>query len=71
MEFGSNWLQPIQSQLVRLHPNLYDIELYDYNSRCQTEMKTGHVQDYALAEQSGKDASFEVFVASYAKSLHG
>ena len=69
MEFGSNWLQPIQSRLVKLYPKLSDIELDDYNSRCQTAMKAGHDQVYALAEQSGKDASFDAFVASYTKSF--
>lgn len=69
MEFGSNWLQPIQSRLVKLYPKLSDIELDDYNSKCQAAMKTGHEQVYALAEESGKDASFEAFVASYSKSF--
>lgn len=68
MEFGSNWLQPIQSRLVKLYPELSETEIENYNSKCKTAMTTGHNQVYALAEQSGKDASFDIFAANYTKS---
>jgi hypothetical protein len=69
MEFGSNWLQPIQSRLVKLYPELTENELDSFNSKCQTAMKTGHNQVYALAEEFGKDASIEVFSVNYSKSF--
>lgn len=69
LEFGSNWLQPIQFRLVKLYPELSETQLDNYNSQCQIAMKTGHEQVYALAELSGKDISFDTFVTSFTKSF--
>ena len=69
MEFGSNWLQPIQSRLVKLYPELSEGELDSFNSKCKTAMTSGHDQVYALAEEFGKEVSFDVFSANYSKSF--
>lgn len=68
MEFGFNWLQPVQSRLAKLYPELSETELENYNLQCKTAMTRGHEQVYALAEQSGKDASFDIFAANYSTS---
>lgn len=42
MEFGENWLQPIQSRLAAKYPDLAAAELEAYNAACQKAMKSGH-----------------------------
>jgi hypothetical protein len=38
MEFGSNWLQPIQSRLAGRYPRLTTDELDAYEAACRTAM---------------------------------
>jgi hypothetical protein len=42
LEFGSNWLEPIQSRLSNKYPELSTDELNKYNSICRAAMKDGH-----------------------------
>lgn len=42
LEFGPNWLQPIQSRLSEKFSNLQPDELNIYDSICRTAMKDGH-----------------------------
>lgn len=65
LEFGSNWLQPIQSRLAKRYPELTESELDNFNSQSQASMTAGHKQVYTSVEQSGIEASFELFAASY------
>jgi hypothetical protein len=68
MEFGSNWLQPIQSRLLKLYPELSESELDNFNTKCKTAMTAGHYQVYVLAEELGKEVSFDLFLTNYSKS---
>lgn len=69
MEWGEDWLKPIQERLRAIDPNLTDTQLDDYNSICQDAMKFGHAKMYALAEKAGsgvdRDAFFRVFKDRY------
>jgi hypothetical protein len=52
MEWGKDWLQPIQSRLAKGYPKLTAKELDDYNKVCQEAMKAGHqLVDSLLSEQ--------------------
>ena len=42
MEFGANWLQPIQSRLAKKFPELKSTELDSYNTICGEAMHFGH-----------------------------
>lgn len=44
MEFGENWLQPIQSRLGAEFPELSSRDLERYNSTCREAMDFGHAQ---------------------------
>jgi hypothetical protein len=46
LEFGSNWLQPIQSRLSMKFPDLQTDELNKYDTICRTAMKDGHEYVY-------------------------
>lgn len=39
LEWGENWLRPIQERLARLYPNLRSDQLDECNSTCQSVMK--------------------------------
>lgn len=64
MEFGSNWLQPINERLRSKFPNLSEQELKEYNTLCQSAMKRGHNYIYdtlnMLAENDGTIRSIEL-----------
>ncbi len=42
MEFGKDWLQPIQSRLAKRHPQLTTAELDTYDDACGAAMRFGH-----------------------------
>jgi hypothetical protein len=42
MEFGSNWLQPIQSRLSEKYINLSNDELNHFDKVCRKAMNDGH-----------------------------
>lgn len=42
MEFGENWLQPIQGRLRRLYPALETHEADAYDAACRAAMNAGH-----------------------------
>lgn len=44
MEFGTNWLQPIQKRLAKKHPQLSQAELDEYDRVCREAMNFGHTQ---------------------------
>lgn len=39
LEWGQNWLMPIQSRLAKIYPDLSPRELDEHNSTCQSVMK--------------------------------
>lgn len=57
MEWGPDWLKPIQERLGARFPALSLAELDEANTICQAAMRCGHaaVHDYAAA--TGKDVS--------------
>lgn len=44
MEFGQNWLRPIQSRLAGLFPRLSKEEFDEYDRICREAMKYGHAK---------------------------
>jgi hypothetical protein len=68
MEFGENWLKPIQSRLAALEPNLRPAELEEYNSICQAAMKSSNGWIYSTAEKSGQEPDRKVWEAEVLSS---
>ena len=56
MEWGKDWLKPIQERLAVRHPELLPEELDEVNTLCQAAMQFGHGYVYDLALKSGRDA---------------
>lgn len=44
LEFGENWLQPIQTRLAQQHPELSSAELEECDAICREAMTFGHEQ---------------------------
>ena len=69
MDWGENWLAPVQERLHRKHPKLQRTELDEVNAACQQAMKLGHDTAYGLVRRKGKDATQDEFtqavLASY------
>jgi hypothetical protein len=55
LEFGPNWLHPIQSHLSKKFPDLQTDELDKYDSICRTAMKDGHEFIYKTLEIAAKE----------------
>ncbi len=56
MNWGENWLAPIQERLRLQHPRLSAAELDELNEACQAAMKFGHETAYELVQTQGADA---------------
>lgn len=52
LEFGPNWLQPIQSRLSAKFQELKSDELNKYDSICRSAMKQGHDYIYKTLEKA-------------------
>ena len=61
MEWGEDWLKPIQERLSKAYPGLLKEQLDEYSAICQAVMKYGHDQTYKLAELKGNKVSAEEF----------
>jgi hypothetical protein len=61
MEWGENWLKPIQERLALRRPALSQSELDEINAICQAAMKFGHDSVYDLALKSGSKTKLEDF----------
>jgi hypothetical protein len=61
MEWGKDWLEPIQARLARSHPSLSRAELDDYDSACREAMKFGHAEVARIWTEVG-NAENEAFV---------
>lgn len=55
MEFGPNWLQPIQSRLSETFPDLQTEELNKYDSISRTAMRDGHEFIYKTLETAADE----------------
>jgi len=67
MEWGSNWLQPIQARLRQKYPKFSAAELDAYDSVCRAAMKFGHETVYSLAQKHGKNPEYEDFARELRK----
>jgi len=54
MEWGENWLKPIQARLRLRYPQLSQAELDEFNRLSQEAMKFGHDTAYELAMAAAK-----------------
>jgi hypothetical protein len=54
MEFGEQWLQPIQTRLAAKFPSLSGANLDAYDSACREAMRFGH-QQVVLTIRKSKD----------------
>lgn len=63
MEFGENWLEPIQSRLAERFPELNARERNECDKVCRAAMRFGHQQVAAAlrVDVSGGDAARAVF----------
>jgi hypothetical protein len=64
MDWGENWLAPIQGRLHKIHPRLQISELDEIDAACRQAMNFGHETLYELRIRQGKDVSTEEFTAS-------
>jgi hypothetical protein len=55
LEFGENWLEPIQARMSAKFPMLAVEELDALNTNCQAAMNFGHDLLYSMAESEGSD----------------
>ena len=54
MEWGENWLKPIQARLRLRYPQLSQAELDEFNRLCKEAMSFGHDTAYQLAMETAK-----------------
>jgi hypothetical protein len=57
MEFGQDWLKPIQLRLSQLHPELTPAELDRLNETCRSAMSYGHKVTYEQSVSLGAAVS--------------
>lgn len=62
MDWGEDWLAPIQGRLAKRHPDLRRDQLDELDTVCQEAMRFGHETAYDLVRMQGKDATQDVFV---------
>jgi hypothetical protein len=63
MDWGENWLAPIQGRLHKIHPRLTAGELDEIDAACRQAMNFGHDSLYELRTKHGKEISAEDFAA--------
>ena len=63
MDWGQDWLAPIQERMLQRHSWLKAEELDKLNADCQAAMQSGHDTAYALVRGQGAAASQEEFVS--------
>lgn len=61
MEWGPDWLMPIQERLAKKYPRLSEIELDEINAICQAAMSFGHGTVYDLVREHGRDIALQQF----------
>ena len=64
MDWGENWLAPVQDRLHQLHPDLRPEELNELNAACQEAMKVGHEIAYELVRERGQNVTQGDFILS-------
>lgn len=61
MEWGQDFLEPVQGRLGARHPDLSGDQLDELNATCQAAMKFGHDFVYGLAQKSGGNTRYADF----------
>ncbi len=61
MDWGENWLAPVQSRLSKRHPRLDRDRLDAIDAAAQRAMTSGHEAAYALVRLHGKDLDPDEF----------
>ncbi len=61
MDWGENWLAPIQARLHQTRPGLKPGELDGIDSACRQAMNFGHETLYELRAKQGKEVALEDF----------
>ncbi len=59
MEFGEQWLEPIQSRLAKQFPDLSFEELNEYNSICKSVMESSNKLVYSIVEKDGEKIKYK------------
>ena len=62
MDWGENWLAPVQDRLLQRHAYLQREELDELNATCQQAMSFGHETVYEMVREKGKNISQDEFV---------
>jgi hypothetical protein len=62
MDWGEDWLAPIQGRLAKRHPDLRRDQLDELDAVCQEAMRFGHETAYDLVRRQGKGATQDTFV---------
>ena len=65
MDWGENWLAPIQNRLAQQHPQLTRSELDELNATCQAAMRFAQETIHTMVRQSGEDVSPDQFAAVF------
>ena len=63
MDWGENWLAPIEDRLLQRHVYLQRAELDELNAACQEAMKFGHETAYEMVRERGKNIDQDEFVS--------
>ena len=63
MDWGENWLAPIQERLRRAYPSLEPHELDAANATCQAAMRFGHESLHAMTLEDARNVTQEAFSA--------
>ena len=69
MDWGDNWLSPIQARLHKLHPSLSAAELEECNATCQSAMHLAYEAVHASIRDGSSAVSLEA-LASIVRARH-
>jgi hypothetical protein len=67
MDWGENWLAPIQSRLARQHARLARHELDELNGVCQGAMRSARETSHIMVQQRGTSVLAEDFSAVFVR----
>ena len=69
MDWGEDWLAPIQPRLRERHPRLTAAELDALDATCRGAMKLGHETVHALVRAHGKNLALPAFAERFAAQV--
>ena len=65
MDWGEDWLAPIQERLRERHPRLSRAELDEFDATCRAAMKRGHELVHGLVRAHGKNLALPAFAERF------